>query len=138
MPFKPIVFNEGEPLDPQKLTDLNTNIKEAFDNSDNLYSSTVNNITQTLKPVIYANKIEATDLSPNTPKAFNIDLGNGFDSTQPIYITATPRGIVKSNENITITVYRGGSTPQIYVQTNSKERRSLTIDWVAIQLIEAL
>ena len=140
MPFKPIVFNEGEPLDPQKLNDLNSNIKESFDTSDDLYSSTVDNITKSFKSVIYAGNIEAKDLSPNTPKPFQIDLGQGFDSTLPVYITATPRGIVRSNENINITIYRGGSNTedttraQMYVQTNSKDRRSITIDWIAVQL----
>lgn len=134
MAFKPVVFNEGEPLDPQKLNDLSTNIKESFDVSDNLYNNTINNITESFKAIVYAGSVEARDLSPNTPKPFEINLGQGFEEGEPIYITATPRGIVRANENINITIYRGSDTPKIYVQTNNKERRSITIDWIAVQL----
>jgi hypothetical protein len=138
--FKPIRFDEGAPLDANTLNQLVDGLNAVFLQSNALYNSFTNNGTKSYKPVVFAGTVEASGITKDTPKDLPIPTSQlaGFEdiSVNPIYITATLRGKPSNGEYTTVSVSNPRTTPTIWFVTNSKTRKSVTIDWVATQLVE--
>lgn len=74
--FETITFNEGEPLDPNKLNKLQENIVTTYSTANNLFNSTLDGQTSSFKAITNAGTVECTGVSKGTTKSFDLDLGD--------------------------------------------------------------
>jgi hypothetical protein len=56
MPYSSIVFNEGEPLDPNKLNQLQTNLADIYKTSSSLVNATLNDQGSSSVPIVFSNQ----------------------------------------------------------------------------------
>ena len=60
MAYSSVVFNEGEPLDPNKLNQLQLNLSDVYKTSSSLYNATLNDQGTPTIPVITSGQFNMT------------------------------------------------------------------------------
>lgn len=130
-PFEAVVFNEGEPLDPDKLNKLQTNIANTYQTSSTLYNATVGNQTVAYVPIMNCGSLEF-DLTANVAAKKSFDPGTMFTNDPPPHVVATINGVISDKEQISLSVVGVGTKPEIYV-ISTKARKGVRVDWIAIQ-----
>jgi hypothetical protein len=138
--FETITFNEGEPLDPNKLNKLQENIITTYATANNLFNSTLDGQTSSFKAITNAGSIECTGVSKGTTKSFDIDLGTGFSnaSTNPPRIVVSLSGGLGTGDSITLSV-AGASTssPKLWVSNVNSAKSTFNVTWIAVQMVQS-
>ena len=138
--FETITFNEGEPLDPNKLNKLQENIITTYATANNLFNSTLDGQTSSFKAITNAGSIECTGVSKGTTKSFDINLGTGFSnaSTNPPRIVVSLSGGLGTGDSITLSV-AGASTssPKLWVSNVNSAKSTFNVTWIAVQMSPA-
>lgn len=132
-PFKVITFNEGEPLDPNKLNDLQKNTSSAYQASSVVYNTTLNSQSDPVVPVIKSGSIVFGKMKAGTKetKALPADLLiAGLPTPQ---VVATFRNEVKAGQNVTVSVHEVATNPSISVAVSGADMSvDLRVDWIAV------
>lgn len=138
--FETITFNEGEPLDPNKLNKLQENIVTTYSTANNLFNSTLDGQTSSFKAITNAGFVECTGVSKGTTKSFDIDLGTGFSnaSTNPPRIVVSLSGGLGTGDSITLSV-AGASTssPKLWVSNVNSAKSTFNVTWIAVQMVQS-
>ena len=138
--FETITFNEGEPLDPNKLNKLQENIVNTYATANNLFNSTLDGQTSSFKAITNAGTIECSGVSKGTTKSFSLDLGTGFSniSTNPPRIVVSLSGGLGTGDSVTLSV-AGAATasPNVWVSNVNSSKSTFNVTWIAVQMIQA-
>lgn len=129
-PFETVIFNEGEPLDPDKLNKLQTNIANTYQTSSTLYNATVGNQTQAYVPVMNCGYLEFPKLVANKVSRLEFNPGNMFTGI-PI-VVANCRNTFEDGEQITVSVVGLASKPEILCMS-TKGRSNVRVEWIAME-----
>jgi hypothetical protein len=138
--FETITFNEGEPLDPNKLNKMQENIVTTYATANNLFNSIIDGQTSSFKAVTNANTVECSGVSKGTTKSFDLDLGTGFSnvSSNPPRIVVSLAGGLATGDSVTLSV-AGASTasPKIWVSNVNSSKSTFNVTWIAVQMVQA-
>jgi hypothetical protein len=138
--FETITFNEGEPLDPNKLNKLQENIVNTYATANNLFNSTLDGQTSSFKAITNAGTIECTGVSKGTTKSFDIDLGTGFAniSANPPRIVVSLSGGLATGESVTLSV-AGAATasPKLWVSNVNSSKNTFNVTFIAVQMVQS-
>jgi len=138
--FETITFNEGEPLDPNKLNKLQENIVTTYANSNTLFNSVLDGQTSSFKTVTNAGTVKCSGVSKGTSQSFEIDLGTGFSniSSYPPRIVVSLAGGLRAGESVTLSV-SGAATlsPRVHVSNVNSASNTFDVTWIAVQMSPA-
>jgi hypothetical protein len=129
-PFETVIFNEGEPLDPDKLNKLQTNIANTYQTSSTLYNATVGNQTQAYVPVMNCNYVIFEKLTANKVSRLPFDPGSMFTGTP--FVVAGVRSNFGDAEQITVSVVNLTSKPEILCMS-TKDHTNVRVEWIAME-----
>ena len=129
-PFETVVFNEGEPLDPDKLNKLQTNIANTYQTSSTLDNATVGSQTQAYVPVMNCGYLIFPKLTANKKVPLAFDPGTMFTGTP--FVVAGVRSNFGDAEQITVSVINLTSKPEI-VCMSTKDRTDVRVEWIAME-----
>lgn len=129
--YNPVTFNEGEPLDPQKLMQLQAN---------------VTNLVTDVNKISLQNATDGTSYSMLTDggyfqtdalvagKSFDypVPYSSAFDESSPPRIVATVSSNLKKGQIVTLSVKDSNQKPVIQVWTNVS-MDPVWINWFAFQ-----
>ena len=138
--FETITFNEGEPLDPNKLNKLQENIVNTYATANNLFNSTLDGQTSSFKAITNAGTVECTGVSKGTTKSFDIDLGTGFSnsSTNPPRIVVSLSGGLGTGDSVTLSVAGAAtSSPKLWISNANSAKSTFNVTWIAVQMVQA-
>ena len=126
--YKPVVFNEGAPLDPQKLNDMQTNISNLVGDVGGLKNTTLDS-TYTL--LTDAGSFMTGDLrADNKNNQGEVAYSASFTSVPRI--VASVGSSIGVGDIVTVSIENGADKPSINVHTN-KNRGPVRINWMAFQ-----
>lgn len=126
--YKPVVFNEGAPLDPQKLNDMQTNISNLVGDVGGLKNTTLDS-TYTL--LTDAGSFMTGDLLANN-KNNQGEVAYSASFTGVPRIVASVGSSIGVGDIVTVSIENGADKPSINVHTN-KNRGPVRINWMAFQ-----
>jgi hypothetical protein len=138
--FETITFNEGEPLDPNKLNKLQENIVNTYATANNLFNSTLDGQTSSFKAITSAGTVTCTGVSKGTTKSFDLDLGTGFSnvSSNPPRIVVSLAGGLATGDSVTLSV-AGAATasPKLWVSNVNSSKSTFNVTFIAVQMSPA-
>ena len=129
-PFEAVVFNEGEPLDPDKLNKLQTNIANTYQTSSTLYNATKGSQTVAYVPIMNSGYVDFPSLEPGIRANIQFDPGTMFTGTP--FVVACLRGDLSKGEQVSVSVINVSNKPEIIMVSNQK-RGKTRVDWIAMQ-----
>lgn len=129
-PFEAVVFNEGEPLDPDKLNKLQTNVANAYQTSSTLYNATVGQQTQAYIPVMNCGSHTFENLKAGVKQSQKFDPGTMFATTP--YVVIGVRGPLRDKEQISVSVIGLTGVPELVIVGNM-DRTSCLVNWIAME-----
>lgn len=129
MAYSPVTFNEGAPLDPKALNDLQTSVTTAYTQSMNVVNSS-GGIQYV--PTIDCGSLEVDVTTANTPGKSSFTLNENFTDPSKIRVSATIVNGLGKDEQVTVSVAGLSSGPTVWV--NSNKVRKYTVHWTAIML----
>jgi hypothetical protein len=138
--FIPVVFNDGEPLDPTKLNNLVKNINNVYQSAAlSLSNSTNSDGTQVLQtPIIFTYRHVFQDVTAGAPAQkhsfnFNNRFTNDELNANKVYVTTGVTNAVgdKDNINIAISNVKSGA-PTIWCSMVGDKTRNVSVDIIAI------
>lgn len=139
--FETITFNEGEPLDPNKLNKLQENIVTTYSNANTLFNSTLNGQTSSFKPIINAGTVECTGVSKGTTKSFDIDLGTGFSTSSndpsPRIVVSLSGGLATGDSVILSVAGASTASPKLWISNVNSAKSTFNVTWIAVQMVQA-
>ena len=131
-PFKPISFKEGEPFDPNKLNELQTNISSAYNASNVVYNATFTGAQSTPRvPVFKSDQAKLGDLKAGSTTTFPLPADIRTENLPAPHVVATLRNKIGVSHVVTICVHNIIDSPSITIYT-SQAIKSCMIDWIAI------
>lgn len=128
--YNPVTFNEGEPLDPQKLMQLQANVTNLVTDVNKIGLQNATDGTS-YSMLTDGGNFETEDLKVGTPFEYEVPYSSTFDESSPPRIIATVSSIL-SGEIVTLSVKSSSTKPIIQVWTN-KARKGVWINWFAFQ-----
>jgi hypothetical protein len=131
-PFKVITFNEGEPLDPNKLNDLQKNTSSAYQASSVAYNTTLNSQSEPVIPVIKSGTLEFGDMKAGDLKTKTLPADLVTAGLPTPQVVATFRNQVAKGQHVTVSVHTITGTPGVTVYVSGKDRDNLLVDWIAV------
>ncbi len=130
--FKAVTFYQGAPIDPSSLNQLQVNITEAWNASNNLLNLTSGGSTKSTIPFVYADTTTVPMKGGRGEKDINF---NGQFQTVPNMVASL--GINVSTTNTVFSVaakVTGANTAKIYVNSSDKEyTKSVTVNFIAVE-----
>lgn len=129
-PFEAVVFNEGEPLDPDKLNKLQTNVANAYQTSATLYNATAGQQTQPYVPVMNCGNYTFENLKAGVRKSQRFDPGNMFSGTPHVVVGV--RSDIRDKEQISVSVINLTGVPELVCVSNM-DKASLRVEWIAME-----
>ena len=131
-PFKPVTFTEGEPLDANKLNELQTNIATIYGQSAVLTNSLTNSQNQATVPIMDGGSYTFTNGTGSNAWADStaIQFSAAF-SGDPIFVVS-----VVSDASGIVTTARGNISSGrgfIHVATNKPTTAPIVVNWIAFQ-----
>ncbi len=137
--WKSVVFNEGAPLDPNDLNQLQTNLTNVFNTSKSLLNAT-KDASGTNRVAIIDSNTETITLSgkANTPSAaFPVTFSSSFSAGTEIAFTASvgeaptaAMGVI----SVAAVVTPGTLSGKLYVTTSLGKAGTIKVNWIAAQL----
>lgn len=129
-PFETVVFNEGEPLDVDKLNKIQTNVANAYQLSNALTNATVGTQTQSYVPVMNSGYVIFEKLEANKKATIAFEPGSMFTAT-PVVVAGLRSGI-SDGEQISVSVINLTTKPEIAI-ISTKARTNVRVEWIAMQ-----
>jgi hypothetical protein len=129
-PFETVVFNEGEPLDPNQLNKLQTNIANTYQTSSTLYNATKGSQTVAYVPIMNSNYVEFKSLEPGIRAVMQFDPGTMFTGIP--FVVACLASDLSKGEQVSVSVINLATKPEIVIVSNQK-RGKTRVDWIAMQ-----
>jgi hypothetical protein len=130
--FKEVTFNEGEPLDPNKLNDIQKNTRTSFQASNIVYNSTLNAQSNPIVPVIKSGSINFGDVKMGETKTKILPTDLAIAGLPLPHVVATFRNEVVKGQHVTVSVHEIATNPSITVYVSGKDRANLLVDWIAV------
>jgi hypothetical protein len=133
--FIPVVFNDGEPLDPTKLNNLVKNINNVYQTAAiSLSNSTTGTNPQV--PVIFTFRHKFENVKAGTPQSIPFNFGDKFKSDEiasgKVYVSTGVKASIKDKDVITATVGGVTTTPTLFVNFSGDGTRTIYVDVIAI------
>lgn len=129
-----VVFQDGEPVDPKKLQDLQTqidSIKLKSDESYNLSTSTANSVTQLAVMHLKAGVVTFENgLTGGKVNSIEIDLGWGADY-EVAYVVATPRLQDPKTNNIRWSLSGNSAATKLNVYAEKTMTGAINFHWMS-------
>lgn len=134
--FKAVTFNDGEPLDPNKLNALMQNISNIYQ-SASLANSTTADGTTLQTPVIFTFRHKFENVSAGKPQNHPFSFGDRFTQSEissgKVFVTTGVKTSIKDKDVITATVGGVTTTPTLYVNfSGDGTRAAIYVDIIAI------
>lgn len=128
MAFNPVTFNEGAPLDPKALNDLQTNATIAYTQSNNLVNSSNGSQYTT---IMDCGIVQIKTTTPGVAVSADVDM-SAFSDPSLVRITANvASGFAPAkNETVSIMIQKD-SKPKIWL--TSTVNHTYTVNWIAVQ-----
>ena len=124
----PVTFNEGEPLDVNKLNSLVTNVTNTYTTASQLQNSTTTG-TQTIT-------FDASSFDVTTGATANtqtvpvlLPINPKFGTNIPNYIVSIGSEVV-SGEVVSIGIKDAKTAPAVVINSN-KAKKTYTVNWIA-------
>ena len=130
-PLKLVTFNEGEPLDIDKLNAISSNISNTWSATNAVFNTTVAGQEQPFIPVMAFDQIEFKDVEPNTVYTLPLNFNNAFAGLDVPRCVATVRSGLSAGQKVSVAVITLRDNPRVQVVSSLKEK-SLLIDWIAV------
>lgn len=127
MAYQPVVFNEGAPLDPSKLMELQANITGIVADVGSLKNQTE---TSTYTVLTDAGTYMTEALVAGTPHELDVPYSASFSKAPRVI--ASIGSSIGSGEIVTVSVKDGDTKPKIQVWTN-KARGPVRVNWMAFE-----
>jgi hypothetical protein len=129
MAFTPITFNEGEPLDPSKLMNLQNNLVDMNSAIAGFKNSTQ---SETYQVQIDFGNITSIDAKANTLVDRPLKTNANLESYGDVQFIVSPSCSISNDENILTTVVLINGQPYVRMRSN-KDRTSnkMSINWIA-------
>jgi hypothetical protein len=137
--WKSVTFNEGAPLDPNDLNQLQTNLTNVFNTSKSLLNATKDS-SGTNRVAIIDSDTETVPLSgkANVPSAaYAVTFSSSFSPSVDISFTASVGEALTSKMgtvSVAAVVSPNTLNGKIYVTTSLAYAGSIKINWIAAQL----
>jgi hypothetical protein len=133
--FIPVVFNDGEPLDPTKLNNLVRNINNVYQSAAiSLSNSTTGTNPQV--PVIFTFRHKFENVKAGTPQNIPFNFGDRFTKEEiaagKVYVATGVKSSVTDKDVITASVGGVTTTPTLYVNFSGNGTRTIYVDVIAI------
>jgi len=128
MAYSSVVFNEGEPLDPNKLNQLQLNLSDVYKTSSSLYNATLNDQGAPTIPVITSGQFNLTTSIP--PESVLLPISPSFKSIPRFFCTIGGGSL--GGAQITLAIKNATSAPALYA-ISTKAGLTITINWLAIE-----
>ncbi len=129
-PFEAVVFNEGEPLDPDKLNKLQTNIANTYQTSSTLYNATVGQQSQPYVPVLDSGYWTFENLKAGKRASTKLTFNTAFSGIP--HVIAGIRSDLRDGEQISVSVINLTGNPEIVCISN-KDKASCRVEWIAME-----
>jgi hypothetical protein len=137
--FIPVVFNDGEPLDPTKLNNLVRNINNVYQSSAISLSNQTNSDGTALQtPVIFTYRYSFQDVTAGKAAQSHVFNFNGrFTNDEltagKVYVTTGVTNAVGDTDNINVAVsdIKSGS-PKLWCSMTGTKSRNVSVDVIAI------
>jgi hypothetical protein len=127
-----VVFEDGEPVDPQKLRDLQAQIdaiKLTANESYDLSQTTANSVTTLSVMHLRADSVSFENGLKKGPNSIDIDLTWG-PNYEALYTVATPR-IDPNKMNIRWGISGADGNQKLYVWSESNQSGKITFHWLS-------
>ena len=131
MPYSSIIFNEGEPLDPNKLNQLQTNLAEIYKTSNSLYNATVNDQGSASVPLVYFGKVTTGSLTANRAVTVTLPFPSTFNIDQETFVIASVAQSV-GNDIISVSARKDASQYVAFVVSNTT-RSGVALSYLMVQ-----
>jgi hypothetical protein len=135
--FIPVVFNDGEPLDPTKLNNLVKNINNVYQSAAiSLSNSTTGTNPQV--PIIFTYRyvfqdVAAGQKAQSHPFNFNGKFTSNELQGKKVFVTTGVTNAVGDNDNINIAVSDISSgSPKLWCSMTGTKTRNVSVDVIAI------
>lgn len=139
--IKPVVFQEGAPLDPNELNKLQDNINQVYQLGIQVQNATVNQ-SQSIKriPIIDAGREIVEGLTKDKATLIDININTSlfseFLTDKELYpfITATLSGgsaFLDNNKDVKMSITYS-ATPKVILKSNVNITSSFYVNWTAI------
>ena len=129
-----VVFQDGEPVDPKKLQDLQTQIDAITlktNESYNLSTTTANSVSQLSVMHLKAGVVTFENgLTGGKVNTIEIDLGWGADY-ETAYVTATPRLQDPKTNNIRWSLSGNAASTKLNVYAEKNVTGSINFHWIS-------
>jgi hypothetical protein len=128
--WKPVVFNEGAPFDPNDLNQLQTNITQSFQQGKDILRNLLIGTDQSL--LLAAGTSETKSVPANTATSFNLGRDSKFGSGIPTYVVSIgspiPNGTIMS-----VGIINPDTNPQAVVVSN-KAATGVFLNFIAFAI----
>lgn len=131
MPYSSIIFNEGEPLDPNKLNQLQTNLAEIYKTSNSLYNATVNDQGSASVPLVYFGRVTTGSLTANRAVTVTLPFPSTFNIDQETFVIASVAQSV-GNDIISVSARKDASQYVAFVVSNTT-RSGIALSYLMVQ-----
>jgi hypothetical protein len=137
--FIPVVFNDGEPLDPTKLNNLVKNINNVYQSSAiSLSNSTLSDGTKLQTPVVFTYRHTFQNVSAGkSAQTHSFNFNSRFTDDElkanKVFVTTGITNAIGDNDNVNIAIgdVKTGN-PKIFCSMTGTGSRNISVDVIAI------
>jgi hypothetical protein len=137
--FIPVVFNDGEPLDPTKLNNLVRNINNVYQSASiSLSNQTMSGVTILQTPVIFTYRysfqnVKAAASAQTHTFNFNGKFTDAELTANKVFVTTGITNAIGDNDNVNVAIgdIKTGA-PKIYCSMTGSGTRNVSVDVIAI------
>lgn len=137
--FIPVVFNDGEPLDPTKLNNLVRNINNVYQSASmSLSNQTMSGGTTLQTPVIFTYRytfqnVKAGASAQSHPFNFNGKFTDAELTAGKVFVTTGITTAIGDNDNVNVSIgdIKTGA-PKIFCSMTGTATRNIPVDLMAI------
>ena len=133
--FIPVVFNDGEPLDPTKLNNLVKNINNVYQSAAISLSNSTQGSTPQV-PVIFTFRHKFENVIAGKPQSTVFNFGDRFKEQEitggKVYVSTGVKAAVSDKDVITATVGGVTTNPTLFVNFSGNGTRTIYVDVIAI------
>jgi hypothetical protein len=141
--FIPVVFNDGEPLDPTKLNNLVKNVNNVYQ-SASLANQTNSDGTKLSTPVIFTGRVKFSGVKSGTIVSDTINFGQLFNDDElkagKVYVSLGVRAAISAKDSISASISGATTTtPKIYCAYDGDGTSpNINIDVIAVCMREVV
>ena len=141
--FIPVVFNDGEPLDPTKLNNLVKNVNNVYQTAS-LNNQLNSDGTVLAVPVIFTFRHTFTNIAAGaSAQNYSFNFADKFTAAElsgsKVYISTGIRNAVGDNDNINVSVSDVNTgSPRLWCSMTGTKTRNVTVDVIAICMREVV